>query len=256
VKDVSKTMTKILFYVLVGLLFVWTSSLTVSLAGRLFPSSPILPWFALCLFDFGALTWLLVFLKNAEGLPQRAISLLAFVLDLVGIFFASFAELFLGGQQLTAIPADLGTYVIWVIGGYTIINLAAAYAYHITEPAEMREIRMQTLRDRVQAEALDQVEAQITVEAQQLAAAIRESLYADVLATLHLPIPPDLAARLTPANVVEGRAVDVPTPAAPMHSFASDTEQAGGGVQASGGNGGNVADEEPDPTQASRRPSR
>lgn len=211
-KDVMKTVSKILFYALAVALFLWTCSLTVRLVGRLLPGDNITRFFALALFDFGALAWLLVFLANSAGLPQRAISLLAFVVDLLGVIFASIAELFLGGQGLAAIPAGLGTYVVWAVGIYTALNLTAVYAYHIADPEEMTEIRVRSMQDRVQDEALKQVEANVAEQAGMLAGEIAKRHMVDVLARLRLGPP-----------VIDAVAKDVTT-------FEADTATSGSGV--------------------------
>lgn len=202
--DVLKTVTKYLFYALAGLLFIWTSSLTVRLVSRLLPGDFVTPYFALALFDVGALTWILVFLKNAEGLPQRATALVAFLLDLAGVFGVAAGELFLGGQTLATIPDGLGTLVVWTVIIYTATNLAAVYAFHLTDPDELQEIKLRTLQDKVRDEALAQVEANVNQQTRQLAGEIADRMYADVVARLRLaPISKDEATRPAGAQVID-----------------------------------------------------
>jgi apolipoprotein N-acyltransferase len=200
-KDVLSTVSKILFYALALAVVVWTASLTVSLVSRLLPGDTMTPFFALALFDGGALVWFLAFMFSAAGLPQRAISLLAMVLDLIGVIGVSIAELFLGGQQLASIPDGLGNLVVWAVGLWTALNLVALYAYHLADPDEMTEIRIRSLQDQVQAQALEQVESMVRDEASGLAGVIAADLRSDVLARLRL---------LKPGEVIEGTLRDAP----------------------------------------------
>lgn len=219
-RDVIKTVSAILFYCLAAAVLMWTASLTMSLVARMLPGDSITPFFALALFDGGALAWALVFLFRAEGLPQRAISLMAMAIDIVGVIGVSMAELFLGGQQLTAIPEGLGTLVVYGIGAWTAINLLAIYAFHIADPREMQEIRLRSLQDQVMDEALKQVEANVRQEAAILGARIAAGIHADVLARL----------RLRSGPVIDGVARDVASTgngSSPKATYASDTTDTG-----------------------------
>ena len=84
-KELSSTIGKILFYVFIVAVFAWTASLTLAMVRIILPNDPITPYFALALFDGGALTWLMAFIGHAKGLIQRAIAVLSLVLDLAGV---------------------------------------------------------------------------------------------------------------------------------------------------------------------------
>lgn len=185
-RDVLSVAAKILFYVLALVVIAWTASLTIELVSRLLPGDTITPFFALALFDGGALVWALVFLFMAQGLSQRAISLILMLLDLAGVIGMSIAELFLGGQQMAAIPQGLGQLVVWGVGLWTAINVVAVYAFHIVDPAQMTEIEVRSMQDRVQAEALSQVKASIHERSTVLAGVIARRIETDVLARMHL----------------------------------------------------------------------
>lgn len=160
-RDVLKVVGNILLYAFALVVVFWTASLTVSLISRLLPGDPITPYFALALFDGGALIWLVVFVAKARGLMQRGISILMMSLDLVGVVLVSVAELFLGGQNLVTIPEGLGRIAIWTVGGWTALNLVALYAFHITDPTVSREIEIQTQQDKIEAEAMKQARARL-----------------------------------------------------------------------------------------------
>ena len=84
-KQLLKTIGAILFYIFILAVAGWTASLTLAEVRVILPNDPITPYFALALFDGGALTWLLVFLGHAKGLAQRAIAIMLLVLDLAGV---------------------------------------------------------------------------------------------------------------------------------------------------------------------------
>ena len=185
-KDVLSKVTQYLFYILVGIVLAWTASLTLAIGFKLFPQDAITPFFILALYDLGALIWLLVFIFKAQGLAQRAIAFIAMAIDLIGVVFLSGAELFLGGQELTEIPAGLGTFVVWAVALSTLANVVAIYAYHLSDPDTASAIRMRNLQDRVTNEALNQIEADVTAQAMDLAAMIKPRLRANLMADLRL----------------------------------------------------------------------
>ena len=216
-RDVLKTASKILFYALALVVLLWTAGLTLDLAVQLLPGESLMPFFILALFDGGALAWCLVFLFQAQGLAQRAISLLMMVMDLIGVIGMSIAALFLSGQQLTAIPEGLGTLVVWTVGVWTALNVAAIYAFHIADPEEMQEIRLRTLQDKVTDEAIRQVETDVHLQAQSLAGQIAAGMRADVLARLRLPAGVDTST---------GAVIDVtPVNTEPVVRYASDVPE-------------------------------
>jgi hypothetical protein len=204
-KAVIGWISKAMFYILAAAVVIWTGSLTVALVARVLPGDAVTPFFALALFDGGAIVWLLAFLFHAEGLPQRGVTLLTMVLDLIGVIGVSMAEMFMGGQQLTAVPEGLGTLVVWGVGGFTAINLLAVYMYHLTEPSGLLAIRERTIQDRVNDEAFRQVEERVQIQAQQLAAEISDGMYAALVARLRLT-----AARRSLQDQGGGTIIDLP----------------------------------------------
>ncbi len=54
-KQVSATIGKIVFYIFVLAVAAWTASLTLGEMRAILPNDPITPYFALALFDGGAL---------------------------------------------------------------------------------------------------------------------------------------------------------------------------------------------------------
>jgi hypothetical protein len=69
---------------LLGVLL-WTASLALGVIDIVLPNNPTVKYFALALFDGGALTWAGVYIYKAKGTPQRGISLLMTAGDLLGV---------------------------------------------------------------------------------------------------------------------------------------------------------------------------
>jgi len=183
-----KTIGAILFYIFIAAVVGWTASLTLAEVKIILPNDPVTPYFALALFDGGAVVWLFTFLGHAKGLAQRAISILMLVLDLAGVVILSSGRLLMGGQDLANIPKDLGATMVYAVVGATIINLIAIYAFHIADPETMSQIELQTLDDSIQGEALSQARANIENEVQQLAAVLAARATARLKYGLRLPM--------------------------------------------------------------------
>lgn len=186
-KQLAKAIGKILFWIFILAVAGWTASLTLAEVKAILPGDPITPYFALALFDGGAVTWLLVFIGHAKGLTQRAISLLLLVLDLAGIVILSAGRLLMGGQTLADVPKELGANMVYALIGATLINLIAIYAFHVSDPETMQTIELQTLDDSIQAEAMSQARANIEAEVQELAAIIAARSTARLKYALRLP---------------------------------------------------------------------
>ncbi|MBI3175858.1 MAG: hypothetical protein HYZ25_19220 [Chloroflexi bacterium] len=195
-KKVFSTIAGLAFYAFVLAVGAFTVSLTLSEVRSVLPNDPIAAYFALALFDGGAFAWLMSWLYKARGLPQRAISLIMLVVDLAGVLLMAGGRLLLGGQTLTDAPETLGAAVVYGIMLITLLNLAAAYGYHITDPDTIQEIELAVLQDTLEAEALDQAKANIEAEAQGLGAILAARATGQLKYKLRLPIGDDEAAAL------------------------------------------------------------
>jgi hypothetical protein len=187
-KALFGTIGKILFWIFAALVFFWTASLSLAALRQILPNDPLKPYVGLVLTDIGALTWLLVFIGQAKGLIQRAIALIMFVVDIAGVILLAAYELLAGGQQLAQIPPELGTAVIWGVIGLTLLNLIAAYVYHLAEPETWSEIEEGVLTDKLQGEALTQAQRNIEAEAQALGAILATRATARLKYNLRLPM--------------------------------------------------------------------
>lgn len=187
-KKLFKTIGGIVFYIFIAAVFGWTASLTLAEVKAILPNDPITPYFALFLFDGGAATWFLVFIGHARGMLQRATALLMLVLDLAGVVILSAGRILTGGQDMAAVSSDLGAVMVYSLIAATIINLIAAYVYHVADPDTLNQIEMQTLDDMLHAEAMSQAQANIESQVQELAAVMAMRATARLKYRLRLPM--------------------------------------------------------------------
>jgi hypothetical protein len=215
-KALAGTVGKILFWIFAVAIFFWTASLSLAALRTILPGDPIKPYIGLVLTDIGCLTWLLVFIGQAQGLPQRAISLIMFIIDLAGVVLLAAFELLTGGQQLASVPAEMGTAVIWGVIGLTLVNLAAAYFYHLAEPHTWKAIEFGVLTDRLQGEAMQQATRSVEAEAQKLGAILAARATAELKYNLRLPMSDfenaEHTKNLPAPKVIDAQATD-PQPA-------------------------------------------
>src|SRR5574343_1985124 len=107
-QKVIETIGRIVFYAFIVVVALWTGSLTLGEVREILPGDPLTPFFALPLFDGGALAWLLAWMGHARGLWPRGISLIMLVIDLLGVVLLAASRLFTGGQALTSAPDAIG----------------------------------------------------------------------------------------------------------------------------------------------------
>ena len=206
-KSLMKVISTILFYGFVLVLFMWTATLTLAEVRQVLPGDPVTPYFALALFDGGALVWLLVFTTKAKGLPQRGVSLLLLIADLAGVVSISLARLLTGGQELTEVSADMGAAVVYGVGIMTALNFLGSYAYHITDPDTLAEIEAQSLEDELYQEAQSQARANMQSEKTQLAGILAARATAGIKSRLYLPVSESETLAMS-GVVIEGEIIE------------------------------------------------
>lgn len=184
----SKTIARGAFYGLALGVWAWMMVNTLAIARMVFPQgdlmSAILPYMALIMFDLGSVAWLFVFLRHAEGIVQRSIAVVVSFVSLIGAIFLSVAHLYLGGQTLAAIPPEMGTWVMWAIGGMTLVHGLAIWASHMANPEEIRKIKTQSMLDNGKALALDRAEQMLNQELDSIAESMAGVYAADIRTSL------------------------------------------------------------------------
>lgn len=187
----------------------WTASLTLGVMEIVLPGNPIIKYFALALFDGGAFVWASVYIFKAKGTPQRGISLLMTVTDMAGVVLMVIGAIYLGGQELTTIPADLGNALILGTIAATLANFCAGYYYHLNDPDTRVKIALQEFNDVVFEESLRQAHADVKANAREHGAIMALGLMAQFKYDLGLPMTKAEKKALT-EDVIDVQAVNVP----------------------------------------------
>lgn len=169
-------------------LILWTASLTLGIMEIVLPNNPAAKYYALALFDGGALVWLGMFVYKAKGTPQRGVSLLLFLLDFLGVVLMTIGGVYLGGQQLAEIPEWIGKGLVNGVIAATLFNVGAAYYFHISNPETREEMQAQSLEDTLSEEAMRQARVNIQREARQLGAIMARRATARIKYRLALPM--------------------------------------------------------------------
>ncbi len=206
-KQLNATIGKIIFYLFVLAVFGWTASLTLGEMKAILPNDPITPYFALALFDGGALAWLMAWIGHARGLMQRAISAIMLVVCLAGVVLLSAGRLMEGGQTMVTASASLSAAVIYGVIGATLANLAAIYAFHVSDPDTMEEIETGLLSDTLRTEAQKQASASIEGQAKELGAILAARATGQLKYNLRLPMGIEEIAQAN--NFIDATARDV-----------------------------------------------
>jgi hypothetical protein len=194
---------------LLGVL-IWTASLTLGVIDIVLPHNPIVKYFALALFDGGALTWAGVYIYKARGTPQRGIALLMTAFDLLGVVLMVIGAVYLGGQTLTNIPANIGSAMVNGVILATIANLVAGYYYHLNDPDSRIKIALQNFNDMVFEESIRQAHADVKANARRHGAIMALGLMAQFKYDLGLPMTKAEKAALS-EDVIDVQAVEVPS---------------------------------------------
>lgn len=193
---------------LVGVLF-WTASLTLGVIDIVLPNNPTVKYFALVLFDGGAVTWASVYIYKAKGTPQRGISLLMVGFDLLGVVLMVIGAVYLGGQNLTTIPQGIGSAMVNGVIVATVANLIAGYYFHLNDPDSRIKIALQNFNDMVFEESLRQAQADVKANARKHGAIMALGLIAQFKYDLGLPMTKAEKAALT-EDVIDVQAVEIP----------------------------------------------
>jgi hypothetical protein len=185
--EISKTLSKFIFYMVAAVLLAWTASLTVTFIATALPNMPwYVPYLALVAFDGGMIAWLFVFLKYAEGVIQRATALGLTVFNFAGVSLLVIAEILLGGQTFTEAPQGLATWAIWGIGIWTVANVAGVILFHIGDPSAQKQMSIQNEKDAIWAGALKNLATRRTHNSSALAEELGGRMYDEMIAELFI----------------------------------------------------------------------
>lgn len=203
-------------YLLAAVLVGWTGYRTTHLLS-LTTSSQIVPLLGLAVFDGGLVVWTYYFLHGAEGKAQRAVALLAGLLDLALVALATVADVWLGGQTLVQLAPEYGEWALWLISGATAANLMLMWLAHVTDPSAIREMRLRDAKDKILEEAYRQLQAKTDDIAGQVADTVSAGMVNDAVLALTGSKKPTSAPQ-TPQAASSAPALPAPMPEAAPHA--------------------------------------
>lgn len=178
------------FYLIALVTLLWTASLTYAFVSDTLPNlGPLVPAFALVVFDGGMIAWLIVFLHYAEGAGQRGVAIGGTIFDLIGVGLMAFAEIFLGGQTLVSAPAALADWALWGIGIWTVVNVALVILFHLFSPAARRDMALREAQDRIEESAFEQLKQKTNEIAARVAHRLSDEMVADAIRQLTAASP-------------------------------------------------------------------
>ena len=182
--NLMTTIVKALFYLLAAVLLVWTASMTLAFVGVALPNLPVAKFFALAIFDAGAVAWLLIFIYAAEGISQRAIALMLAIFDLLGVGLMVMAELLTGGQTIVQVSTELGMVALYGIGIWTFVNLVGVFVYHMSDVETLHRIAQRNAADKITNRSLKMLDARTDEIADEVADQLASRMVGETLLKL------------------------------------------------------------------------
>jgi len=173
-------------------LLLFTGWRTYNLLAMTAPGSIIMPALGLVVFDVGFVCWTVLFLHKAEGIPQRTVTIIGAIADLLLVVAAVIADIFLDGQTLAAVPHWVGFAALIVVGVAVAINVGLVFLYHVTDPRAITTIRERARQDKIddalrteEDETVDLALKMFREQRRAVAAQLAEATTERMMQTLH-----------------------------------------------------------------------
>jgi hypothetical protein len=161
-KTLWKAIAKFAFYAIAGGLMAYAAMRTLHFIQITLPADQqILGYLALLATSGGAIAWLLVFLHAAEGVLQKATSIIMVLVCLVGEFsLFAFDTLLVTGEAgiIEAMTASEIQAIVIGMSGLIAANIGATMIYHLVDPGNMRTMREEFVKDKLEGEAMKLIE--------------------------------------------------------------------------------------------------
>jgi hypothetical protein len=157
-----KWIARVLFYaVSIGLL-VYAATRSLDFIQSTMPADQkLVGYLGLLATSGGSIAWLAVFLFYAQGTPQKGLSMLMTIIDLLGEFaLMSFDTLYRSGESgmTAALSADEVRMVIIGLSILIALNIGATFAFHLIDPETSKRMREESARDTLDDEVLKEIE--------------------------------------------------------------------------------------------------
>jgi hypothetical protein len=161
-KTLWKVVAKIAFYSIAGGLMIYAAMRTLHFIQATLPADQqILGYLALLATSGGAVAWLLVFLHAAEGVLQKATSIIMVLVCLVGEFaLFAFDTLLVTGEAglITSMRAEEIRAVVIGMSGLIAVNIGATVIYHLVDPHNIKSMKEGFVKDKLEDEAMKLIE--------------------------------------------------------------------------------------------------
>lgn len=223
-KDIGKWIGKALGLIFGAVVIGYTAWLTYSLAARLVPGNVFLQVMTVALFDVGALVWFVLFVSTARGTAQWAVSVIGFMIGLLGAVIMAGGELVLG-QQLVLVEntEQIGWLLIATVIVAALTHASLTYAFHFLDPEVRNRIETQQRISAALQKGVDAGLAQIDQEAEAMGQDVANSLLYEARAALRAAALPHLRSGTqietrTNEQIMGGLII----PGAPARTFAKD----------------------------------
>lgn len=132
-------------------------------------NNPVIAAIGLILFEGGMLFWLHTFQHGSQGLPQMAISLIVFILCLVGVIVANAIEL---GAVTLSLDSHLPNQLIVIA---VIVHLIAKVTFPLVSPETSQKIGTKVLEGRILTKAQTMLDDKMAVVADDIANKMAET---------------------------------------------------------------------------------
>ena len=157
-----RSVATVLFYVIAGMLLIYAASRSLDFILKTLPSDQqTIGFLALAATSGGMIAWLLVFLYKADGIGQKVTAAIMVGVDLIGEFaLFTMDTLYQSGQSgmiQQLLPEEIRS-VILGMSALIAINIVATVAFHLVDSENMRNMREAFIKDRLENEALKQIE--------------------------------------------------------------------------------------------------
>jgi hypothetical protein len=161
-KALYKGIAAVAFYLIAIGLMVYAALRSLHFIQMSLPADQqMLGYLGLLATSGGMIGWLLVFLHKAQGVGQRVTSFLMIGVCAAGEFgLFALDTLYVTGEAglISQMTSDEIRMVLIALSGLIAINIAATVIYHIVEPENMREMKENFVKDRLEAEAMKIIE--------------------------------------------------------------------------------------------------
>ena len=182
-KSLMKWIARVLFYAVAVGLFIYAASRSLDFITATLPASQkAVGYLGLLATGGGAIAWLAVFLFYAQGTPQKGLSVLFVVIDLLGEFaLFTFDTLYRSGESgmIASLSADEIRLVILGLSALIALNIGGTIAFHIFDPETSKRMREESARDVLDDEVLKAIETRAPQIANQIAPMIAAQWEAD-----------------------------------------------------------------------------